>query len=56
MKTVTNILTSGLAITGNGFKIELSELVSKTTMTEVEVIMELNRITQWNAWNMIINN
>lgn len=55
MKTVTNILRNGLANTGNGFKITLSELVEKANMTEVEVIIALNSITQWNAWNMIKN-
>jgi hypothetical protein len=55
MKTVTNILRSGLANTGNGFKITLHELVKKANMTEVEVIIALNSITQWNAWNMVKN-
>lgn len=55
MKTVTNILSSGLANTGNGFKITLPELVEKANMTETEVIISLNSITQWNAWNMIKN-
>jgi len=53
METVKNILRSGLANKGNGFKITLSELVEKSKMDEVEVIIALNTITQWNAWDMI---
>ncbi len=55
MNTITNILRSGLARMGNGFKITLSELVEKANMTETEVIIILNTITQWNAWDMIKN-
>tara|TARA_R110002051_G_C8769409_1_gene503319 strand:+ start:3893 stop:4060 length:168 start_codon:yes stop_codon:yes gene_type:complete len=55
MTTVKNILRRGIANTGSGFKITLSELVEKANMTETEVVIALNSITQWNAWNMIKN-
>jgi len=54
METIKNILRSGLATKGNSYKILLSELVNKSKMSNDEVCMALNTITQWNAWNLVI--
>jgi hypothetical protein len=56
MIKVLNILRKGLATTGNGFKIELSNLVKESGLSEIETIMALNSITQFsNAWDLITN-
>jgi hypothetical protein len=56
MITVLKILRKGLATTGNGFKIELSNLVKESGLSEIETIMALNSITQFsNAWDLITN-
>jgi hypothetical protein len=56
MTTITNILRKGLATKGNSFKINYSELIKESGMTEDDVCIALNSITQWNAWNMVILN
>lgn len=54
MTTITSILLKGLATKGNLFKITLADLMKQSNMSEDDVCITLNSITQWNAWEMII--
>lgn len=51
--TIKNIIRTGLAKTGNGFKTTVKELENESGLSSVDVCIALNTITQWNAWEMI---
>jgi hypothetical protein len=54
MEAIVKILIKGIAVNGNSFKKDYYELIKESGMSEDDVCIALNSITQWhNAWDLI---
>jgi hypothetical protein len=55
METIKNILIKGIAKKGNSFKITFTDLLKESNTNETDLCIALNSITQFNAWDLVIN-